>query len=39
MLGGLGKTLGMIRNPGARKAALGNPSRGDETRPLDLTPT
>ena len=39
MLAGLEKASENDWEPGARKAASGNTSRGDETRPLDLTAT
>jgi len=39
MLAGLDKASGNDSECGARKAALGNTSREDETRALDLTPT
>jgi hypothetical protein len=39
MLAGLEKATGNDSESGARKAAVGNTGRGNETRPLDLTPT
>jgi hypothetical protein len=39
MLAGLEEASDNDSKSGAQKAALGNASRGDATRPLDLTPT
>jgi hypothetical protein len=39
MLAGLEEASGNDSESGARKAGLGNASRGDAMRPLDLTPT